>query len=403
VKHCRVLGGKKSREILFDNVEVFFKEDAIPEKVIPRFVSGSNPFLSSAFLNWLLKFQPLEGKSGVSVAYLKGIPVSALMFSQVEVPLSEFIPEPGPVASESRLGKWLGKKMNARAAATRARITIFGNALHAGSWGWQVSLEKAESAELLSAHIRETAEKIDAQKPSSHFYIVKDFVGTDDYYSEVFERDKYRKLPTEPKMILEVDPTWENISGYEMVLKKKYRKRFRDIRKRGVSLEVFELGEEDLKIMETEIHALFEAVQNASSFNLVHIKKGYFRELKKIMKEEFSVFGYRMNHKLVGFRSGFYTPAGLETHFIGLDYSFNREFELYQNMLYDYLEEGIRKKVKQVDFGRTASEIKSNLGAIPLPVLNYVRATDTIGNKLLKPFVKAFKPEAFTLRNPFSE
>jgi hypothetical protein len=72
-------------------------------------------------------------------------------------------------------------------------------------------------------------------------------------------------------------------------------------------------------------------------------------------------------------------------------------------MLYDYLEEGIRKKVKQVDFGRTASEIKSNLGAIPLPVLNYVRATDTIGNKLLKPFVKAFKPEAFTLRNPFSE
>ena len=54
-----------------------------------------------------------------------------------------------------------------------------------------------------------------------------------------------------------------------------------------------------------------------------------------------------------------------DAHFIGIDYSKNKEFAIYPRILNDYVRLGIETKSNQINLGRTASEIKSTLGAKP--------------------------------------
>ena len=56
----------------------------------------------------------------------------------------------------------------------------------------------------------------------------------------------------------------------------------------------------------------------------------------------------------------------LIAYLVGLDYHYNREHSIYPRILNDYLQEAIEFGAEQVDFGRTASEIKTTLGAQPV-------------------------------------
>ena len=55
----------------------------------------------------------------------------------------------------------------------------------------------------------------------------------------------------------------------------------------------------------------------------------------------------------------------LDAHFVGINYEYNREYAVYQRMLYDYIQIAIENRLQQINFGRTASEIKSSVGAEP--------------------------------------
>ena len=70
-------------------------------------------------------------------------------------------------------------------------------------------------------------------------------------------------------------------------------------------------------------------------------------------------------------------------------------------MLYDYINLAIQKGVKTINFGRTASEIKSSVGAIPQDLTIYVRHKRSIPNKLLSLFLKRIAPTPFHQKFPF--
>jgi hypothetical protein len=52
--------------------------------------------------------------------------------------------------------------------------------------------------------------------------------------------------------------------------------------------------------------------------------------------------------------------------FVGLDYDYNRDCALYQNILYRILDDAIKEGASSVDLARTAMEIKSTMGAEPV-------------------------------------
>jgi hypothetical protein len=129
----------------------------------------------------------------------------------------------------------------------------------------------------------------------------------------------------------------------------------------------------------------------------------YFVALKKTLGDQFNFIGYYQDSKLVGFRTSFVLKDSLEAHFIGLDYEVNKSFEVYQNILYDYIKETIDYDKKRLFLGRTASEIKSTVGAEAHMLTCYIRHRNPLSNRIIKPFIDYLKPEDWVPRNPFKE
>jgi hypothetical protein len=69
--------------------------------------------------------------------------------------------------------------------------------------------------------------------------------------------------------------------------------------------------------------------------------------------------------------------------------------------LYDYVEIAIQKKIKTLNFGRTASEIKSSVGATPQDLTMYLRHKKSITNRILKLFLQRVQPTPFQQKIPF--
>ena len=83
------------------------------------------------------------------------------------------------------------------------------------------------------------------------------------------------------------------------------------------------------------------------------------------------------------------------SHFIGIDYTRNKELSIYPRILNDYVRLGIEMKVNEVNFGRTSSEIKSTLGAIPEDLTCYLRHRRTLATLLFKPLVRKIKMKMY--------
>jgi hypothetical protein len=93
----------------------------------------------------------------------------------------------------------------------------------------------------------------------------------------------------------------------------------------------------------------------------------------------------------------------LDAHFVGIDYLLNKEYAIYQRMLYDYIKIAIKKRIKVLNFGRTASEIKSSIGAVPQDLTMYIRHKKSIKNRILRLFLQKIEPTPFHQKFPFKK
>ena len=147
--------------------------------------------------------------------------------------------------------------------------------------------------------------------------------------------------------------------------------------------------------------ALYKKVVNNADFNLSHFNLESYKTLKSAFGEKYILKTYELDDKIVGFMSGMINQNSLDAHFVGLDYSLNRQYAIYQRMLYDYIQIAIAKKLKTLNFGRTASEIKSSVGAKPQDLTMYLRHKKGITNKIVKLFLQYIQPSPFRQHFPF--
>jgi len=147
--------------------------------------------------------------------------------------------------------------------------------------------------------------------------------------------------------------------------------------------------------------ALYKKVASNAEFNLGNFNLETYKHLKEKFGDNYILKSYWLDDKIVGFISGVINNESLDAHFVGIDYQQNREYAIYQRMLYDYIEIAITKKLKMINFGRTASEIKSSVGAVPQDLTMYLRHKKTITNKILKLFLQRVQPKPFQQKFPF--
>lgn len=229
-----------------------------------------------------------------------------------------------------------------------------------------------------------------------------------DYYArksarpeKVLSKLRYHTFLVEPEMILEIQPEWKNYNDYEQAMSKKYRNRSRSVLKKSCVLEPKELTADEIFVHRNEIFGLYMAVHSNARFRLAALTPEYFAKMKTQFPDEFKLTIYLLEGKIVAFRSGFENQSEYEAHFIGLDYSLNRDKCLYQRILYDFVNDAIQNQSKRLLLGRTAAEIKSTVGAVPHDLECYMRHRNSISNHIISPFIDYLKPVEWIQRKPF--
>jgi len=193
------------------------------------------------------------------------------------------------------------------------------------------------------------------------------------------------------EMQLNLRNHWLSWEAYLADLSKKYAVRATKIKAAAASLEIKFLDDTEIKKLETEIQSLYLQTIKKQEVLLTQASQGYFAALKEIYKDAFQVKGIFKEEKLLAFYTWFEYEDSIEMHFIGLDYKHNTEHQLYFNILFEGMLDGIALGKKSVLYGRTSLEAKASLGAVAIPSSSYLRLgmvnsciTDTLQNYISK-------------------
>lgn len=232
-------------------------------------------------------------------------------------------------------------------------------------------------------------------------FLLKDFVNESLFITDELKNYNYHPFSVEPNMILEINEDWISFEDYLNAIKTKFRVKAKKALQLSKEIIIKEVNNHNIENKLPQMTALYKKVVNNADFNLSHFNLESYKTLKSAFGEKYILKTYELDGKIIGFMSGMINQNSLDAHFVGLDYSLNRQYAIYQRMLYDYIQIAIAKKLKTLNFGRTASEIKSSVGAKPQDLTMYLRHKKGITNKIVKLFLQYIQPSPFRQHFPF--
>lgn len=298
-----------------------------------------------------------------------------------------------------KLASWLKRIINYFFCNDHINIMFCGNIFLSGEHGIILAQNKnkEEAIKSIGLAINELAQQI---RPL-HAVFIKDFVEESRSLTDHFQDFGFTPMHVEPNMIISIDPEWKNFDDYKNALKSKYRVKANKADKTSASLEARLFCEKDFAIYKDELQQLYQNTIDNANFNAQVLNLDTYIKLRATYHEGFIVKAYFLNDKLVGFLSALANNHHLDAHFIGLDYSLNKTHAIYPRILNDYIRIGIEKKVNYINLGRTASEIKTTVGAEPVELTCYIKIKRPFINKLLMPFIKNVQIKDFKQHHPF--
>jgi predicted N-acyltransferase len=238
--------------------------------------------------------------------------------------------------------------------------------------------------------------------PAPHLNIFKDFESTDCALFDQVTFQKSLQFSSQPNMFIDLRPEWRQEADYVEALTKKYRDQYKRARKKAIGIEKRQLTLDEIDQLENEIYTLYRHVADHAPFNTFFLTKNHFYSLKKELGDAFRFFAYFEEGKLIGFNTLIHHDEILETYFLGYNEKIQKEKMLYLNMLYDMVGCSIHNGFKRINFGRTAMEIKSSIGAKPEQLFGWMQHKNKWINRNLGYFFNLLEPEAQWIeRNPF--
>ena len=234
--------------------------------------------------------------------------------------------------------------------------------------------------------------------------LLKDFHKQPERLRSGLQKKGYHDFHILPSMVMPLDPTWKTYPDYIQALSSKYRVRANKAKKLlDATVERRILSVDEIRTAKDKIFDLYQQVVDDSGFNVITIHPEYFPALAEGLGDRIRITGYYLESELIGFMSAIVNGNGeLEAHFLGYDNNHNPPYKLYFNMLLDLVAEGIRTRSNTIIFSRTAEEIKSSVGAIPIELLCFIKHRSNFSNRFIKPLLDYLTPsEEIILRHPF--
>jgi hypothetical protein len=284
------------------------------------------------------------------------------------------------------------------------RLFTCGNNLVSGPYGFMHNALVSETKfnELLLAIIDVVA-KEEKLRGTISAVLLKDFEKPLKP-ATLFDDESYTRFAVDPDLVVEIPSGVKTLADYTGLFSKKYRNRAKAIFRRLDGVSTKYLTAADMVREGKQVQMLYGNVFERARFRLIKLPAEYFSNVKRAYPKQFIVKGFFRDGKMIAFLSALVMPGDLlEAHYIGIDYEYNKEHDLYQNILYTLIEEAILHKRRRVNLGRTAAEIKTTVGAQPVDLICYIKPQNAISRMLQRPFITFLQPAEWTPRNPFRD
>jgi predicted N-acyltransferase len=286
-----------------------------------------------------------------------------------------------------------------------SHVLFLGNNMITGQNGYAFS--KKIDFKYISAILIQSAEEITTYFKNKGIKI--HLVSFKDFYEECsIELRKHQfselyEFNAQPNMVFYLDDNWKNTSDYVGAFSKKYRDQYKRAHKKFDGIVVQNLNLNQIIEHEKTVYDLYHYVAKNAPFNTFFLSEKHFSTMKSQCLDQFQLFGYFLDGKLVGFHTLLLNGTVLETYFLGYDSEVQKENMLYLNMLYNMTEYGIENGFKKIIFGRTALEIKSSIGAVPVKMSGFLYHRNKLINKYIDKIFPKLEPEMeWQQRHPFN-
>lgn len=356
----------------------------------------NNLFLSSAYLTALEKAPPSNMKFRYAIIRKRSTVVGIAYFQILE--LNHRIHKSPMSLYGNR--KSLIRDIHDKIADTATfRLLVCGNALLSGEHGFSMK----DLPDNLSLHvIAEIAYAIrKAATPRISVTLIKDFYNNHTSPGKVLSKFGFHSFDAGPNMVVKIRDGWTTFDNYLNEMKSKYRKRATSAIKKGSTIRRQNFSLEDIIKHRDTLFSLYAGVAGRAKFRIFVLPPDYFIELKRQLGEKFICEGYFSKTEMIGFTTRIINNDCMEGYTHGLDYEYNKEYELYQNFLLEDVKAAVSFKSSSINTGRTSTAMKSSIGAVPEEMTCYMRFSGKLSNQFIKPLFFFIKPKSEYCRNPF--
>ncbi|WP_294316186.1 peptidogalycan biosysnthesis protein [uncultured Chryseobacterium sp.] len=280
-------------------------------------------------------------------------------------------------------------------------VMILGNNMLTGQNGFYFDPEKISTENMVSL-LDSAVHKMQKEIRKTSLIIYKDYRSEFFSFFQDSKHQNYFKFCVQPNMILQIRENWNTFEDYIRDFSTKYRTRVKNARKKLAGIEKRELNAGKVTKYRKEMSVLYKNVAENAPFNTFFLEENHFERMKEHLGNNFKVFGYFSDQKLIGFYTLILNNDDVDTYFLGYDKKIQKENQIYLNMLLDMAGFAIDHQFKRILFGRTALEIKSTIGAEPVEIFGLIRHTYSAINPFMKNIFPSLSPKTeWIQRHPF--
>lgn len=322
---------------------------------------SSTILLSSDYLKAIESCSPENTAQKYAIAYQEDKPVAIVACQIAEI-------------CGENLTSTEGNIVGSMAKKYKERLLVCGNLVSSGLHGVAFSTDfDNELGWKIVAEILYKIRRSEKLNGSIDFTLIKDIKGPQIESSNVVERYSYRRIQTDPDMVLQLKENMRNFDQYLELLNSKYRSRVRKVIKNidsaGFDCKKIELTE----LTDKRIHSLYLNVEQQSKTRMATLPEGYFLKLSQSLGDNFVCYGIHQDDKIVGFISMIRDGVEAIAYYVGFDYQINSKHPIYFRLLQLAIQAAIDFGSQKVLFGRSALEPKANLGAKPVDAFVWAR------------------------------
>ncbi len=364
----------------------------LPRRLIAQWDALAQPasvFLSSAYLRALDEGSPaISCFHVVFIEQKKTVGIAAFQLVSGEQRANE------PHELSQSMIRQVARKIMTH-GNEHMRVLVLGNSFatgeHAFAFDQRISVNDqiklvTDAAASIRKIVEETSEKVQGT-------LIKDFFEGPFSSEKPFKSARYASVASSPNNLMPILPEWLNFEDYLHALISKYRTKAKAALKRAENLEIRALNHDEITAHQTVLHQLYGNVRDRADFKLGELGQEALPLFAKYMPNDFALYGYFFEGQLVGFQTTFRNGKCLDAHFVGINYDLNASLGIYPRMLYHFIELAIAGDFDRINFGRTATEIKSTVGAFPVQMYSYLRHSSSTSNTLLRWFSSVLSPE----------